>query len=287
MIAAERKVILKVERGLSILRYRTDAAFALSGAAAPQVVVAGASPGISLVCAPGEPFGELPAPGRTLIAVAEADGVLEILVRAAGPGGSLAAELELTHLQAAAPALPIETPLRPDLPPGGAEFVIRAHVSLRGDVAAPRGHWICGPDAPGRIEGIEMRGVAADLPLEYQVATAGRAAGWSPWTPAGTYAGSRGKALPLIGLRVRLTDGAAPDLVLRGDGVFLGSAVVTQRGREIELVGASPLDPLVGIRLDFASVASAPAPRIDTAPARQPSRLRVFRRTAPREAEAA
>ena len=282
MIASERRATLNVDRGLSTLTYRVDP---LAGAGEPPTVeVIGASPGLSLVSAPGEPLGVLGAPGRAMVVVADAPGTIELVLRAARPGGSLAAQLDLTRLDAPAPAPEIR--LRPDLPEGGNEFLLRAHVSLRGDVAAPRGHWICGPDAPGRIEGIEMRGVAATLALEYQVATAGRGAGWSPWTPAGSYAGSRGKALPLIGLRVRLLPDAAPGLVLKADGVFLGSPVVTQRGREVELSGTTPLDPLVGVRLDFAPAPASSAPLDRMPPVRQPSRLRVFRRPA-REAQAA
>mgnify|MGYP004523097173 CR=1 FL=1 len=282
MTGTERRATLKVERGLSTLHYRGEPSV---GDAPPSVEVVSTSPGVSLLAAPGEPFGVLSGPGRALVVVAEAPGSIEIAV-AGGRSGS-DPRLELTRVGAESePAAPPELRLRPDLPEGGVEFLLRAHVSLRGDLAAPRGHWICGPDAPGRIEGIEMRGVAADLPLEYQVASAGRDAGWSPWAKAGTYAGTRGKALPIIGLRVRFLPDAAPGLALRADGVFLGASVVTRTGREIELAGPTPLDPLVGVRLDFARAAPMRDAGRPAAPVRQPSRLRIFRRPVP-EAQAA
>ncbi|RIY02710.1 hypothetical protein D3218_04975 [Aureimonas flava] len=276
----ERRATLRVERGLSALSYRGETPAA---GEAPEVEVVAVSPGLSLLCTPGERPGLLTAPGQVLVVVAHEPGAIDVVMRSTGPGGALPAGLELRRMGAEAEAEAAPAPalrLRPDLPEGGVEFLLRAHVSLRGDIAAPRGHWICGPETPGRIEGIEMRGVAAELPLEYQVASGGRGAGWSPWTPAGAYAGTRGRALPLIGLRVRLLPDAAPGLVLKADGVFLGSSVATRQGREIELVGPTPLDPLVGVRLDFAAAGRATRPAPPT-PVRQPSRLRVFRRPAP------
>ncbi len=275
---SERRATLRVERGLSAFSYRADAL--LSGEA-PEVEVVAVSPGISLLTAPGERPGFLSRPGQVLVVTAEAAGAIDIVMRAKGPGGILPAGLELKRMGAEAEAAPEPAlRLRPDLPDGGVEFLLRAHVSLRGDIAAPRGHWICGPETPGRIEGLEMRGVAAELPVEYQVASGGRGAGWLPWTPAGTYAGTRGRALPLIGLRVRLLPDTAPGLALKADGVFLGSSVSTRQGREIELVGPTPLDPLVGVRLDFVAAARSAGPLPSPTPVRQPSRLRVFRRAA-------
>ncbi|MBB3950208.1 hypothetical protein GGQ76_001499 [Aureimonas jatrophae] len=282
MDASERRAILKVERGLSSLTYRADAGSLGDGPVAEVVAV---SPGLRLVSAPGEPDALLRTPGRVLVIAADQPGTIEVVLRAARAGATLAATLELTRMGAEAEPSP-EPRLRPSLAEGGVEFLLRAHVSLRGDLAAPRGHWICGPDAPGRIEGLEMRAVGEDLPIEYQVAVAGRGAGWSNWTPAGAYAGTRGKALPLIGLRARLTAAAAPGLALRADGAFLGASLVTRRGRDVELLGPTPLDPLVGLRLDFVSALEPVAGSPSMPPVRQPSRLRVFRRPQP-EREAA
>ncbi|WP_279478795.1 hypothetical protein [Aureimonas sp. SK2] len=281
MSGSERRATLRVERGLSALSYRGDP---LAAGEAPEVEVLAVSPGVSLLCAPGERPGILTTPGQVLVVVAETAGAIDVVMRASGATGTLPLGLDLKRMGADADAAPAPSPalrLRPDLPEGGVEFLLRAHVSLRGDIAAPRGHWICGPDTPGRIEGIEMRGVAAELPVEYQVATGGRGAGWSPWTPAGAYAGTRGRAQPLIGLRVRLLPEAAPGLALRADGVFLGSSVSTRQGREIELVGPTPLDPMVGVRLDFVTAGLQTGAAPASTPVRQPSRLRIFRRPSP------
>lgn len=290
MVEQERKAVLQVTRGLHSLVYRYDPAYALDLSVPPIAQVEAASEGLFLVTAPGEAFGTLSAPGKGLVVLAEQDGTLHLTIRAAEAGGSLQASLELTRIEA--PRLSIAAApsrQRPALAPGASEFLVRAHVSLRGDLSSARGEWLCGPALPGRIEGLEVRGVGAECPIEYQVATGGRTGGWSNWFPAGTYAGSRGKALPLIGLRLRLTDAAPADLALRAEALFLGGSPVLRTGREIEFTGPTPLDPLVGLRLDL-----APAIRADTAGdsvARQDNRpenrLRVFRREMPQQAGAA
>lgn len=274
----QRRAVLTVGRGLHTLTYRFDPSFVLALEAAPVVSVVRASEGISILSAPGAEFGVLSEPGQGLVVLAEQDGTMELVLRPSAPGGSVDAELALTRVEAPRPALSRGAPQRSALPDGAAEFLVRAHVSLRGDVSGGRGSWIGGPEAPGRIEGLEIRGIGGELALEYQVATAGRTGGWSAWMPAGTYAGSRGKAIPLIGLRLRLKESAPAHLELKAEALFLGASPIARRGREIEFVGASPLDPLVGIRLDLAAAAigerSAP-------PVPASGRLRVFRRTQP------
>ncbi|ALN74901.1 hypothetical protein [Aureimonas sp. AU20] len=284
MVGQERKAVLKVTRGLHSLVYRFDPAYALDLSVPPIARVEAASEGIFLVTAPGEEFGTLSAPGKGLVVLAEQDGTLHLTIQACQSGGSLDASLELSRIEAqrlsvAAPSSRQRTPLTP----GASEFLVRAHVSLRGDLSAARGEWLCGPALPGRIEGLEVRGVGTECPVEYQVATGGRTGGWSSWFPAGAYAGSRGKALPLIGLRLRLTDAAPSDLMLRGEALFLGGSPVVRSGREIEFTGPSPLDPLVGLRLDMVPLVrgetvSDPVGRQDNRPE---NRLRVFRREMP------
>ena len=280
----ERKAVLKVTRGLHSLVYRFDPAYALGLSVPPIACVEAASEGLFLVSAPGEAFGVLSEPGKGLVVLAEQDGTLHIAIRASEENGSLQAALELTRIEA--PRLSVAAPAgrqRAPLAPGASEFLIRAHVSLRGDLSAPRGDWLCGPALPGRIEGLDIRGVGTDCPIEYQVATGGRTGGWSNWIPAGTYAGSRGKALPLIGLRLRLTEAAPADLVLRGEALFLGGSPLSRSGRDIEFTGPSPLDPLVGLKLDMARASqdarsTGLAAQQDNRPG---NRLRVFRRETP------
>ncbi|HEY0205783.1 MAG TPA: hypothetical protein VGC15_16690 [Acetobacteraceae bacterium] len=96
-----------------------------------------------------------------------------------------------------------------------------AHIQTRGDVGERFGEWV-GERGSGKwIEGFGIAptsGVAlADI--EYQVVL-GR--GWlSPWVEGGQYCGSRGMALPILGLRVRLRGAAAEAFELRYSASFI------------------------------------------------------------------
>ncbi|GBR34284.1 hypothetical protein NKW55_03065 [Gluconobacter kondonii] len=104
---------------------------------------------------------------------------------------------------------------------------ISAHIQRRGDVTGGIGHWMGVPGSQGWIEGFSIapeNGVpVADI--EYQ-AVLGK--GWlSPWAEGGQYCGSRGMALPILGLRVRLKGESAKTLKIRltasfTDGTRLG-----------------------------------------------------------------
>jgi Clostridial hydrophobic W len=80
-----------------------------------------------------------------------------------------------------------------------------AHIQRTGDVVGTIGDWIGIRGSRLWIEGfaINPRSVVAADKIEYQ-AVLGR--GWlSPWISGGRFCGSRGMALPLLGLRIRLT----------------------------------------------------------------------------------
>ena len=79
-----------------------------------------------------------------------------------------------------------------------------AHIQERGDVGAMLGEWLGERGSKRWIEGFGISPVHEIAPadLEYQ-AVLGR--GWlSPWVEGGQFCGSRGMALPILGLRVRL-----------------------------------------------------------------------------------
>ncbi len=86
---------------------------------------------------------------------------------------------------------------------------VSAHVQRRGDVVAPLGEWIGDRGSQRWIEGFGIlpAGELSPEDIEYQ-AVLGR--GWlSPWVEGGQFCGSRGMALPILGLRVRLRGAAA------------------------------------------------------------------------------
>ena len=113
--------------------------------------------------------------------------------------------------QAPAPARvappPAAAPANPPAAAGPRE--ISAHVQRRGDVFVAVGDWIGDRKSQRWIEGFAIapqNGIALE-DLEYQ-AVLGR--GWlSPWVEGGQFCGSRGMALPILGLRVRLRGTAA------------------------------------------------------------------------------
>lgn len=94
---------------------------------------------------------------------------------------------------------------------GPAVMEVLAHVQGRGDMGVMIGDWIGDRGSKRWIEGFgiapsDASGIAA-TDIEYQ-AVLGR--GWlSPWVEGGQFCGSRGMALPLLGLRLRLRGATA------------------------------------------------------------------------------
>jgi len=111
----------------------------------------------------------------------------------------------------------LETGARQAAPVAGAmpgqiapqEVDLLAHVQSQGDVGARLGTWLGERGSKRWIEGFAIApasGIPAD-DVEYQ-AVLGR--GWtSPWVEGGQFCGSRGMALPILGLRVRLRGATA------------------------------------------------------------------------------
>jgi hypothetical protein len=90
-----------------------------------------------------------------------------------------------------------------------ADADIVAHVQRTGDMPGKIGDWVGTQGSRQWIEGFSMAPRAGVKPtdIEYQ-AVLGR--GWlSPWIEGGNFCGSRGMALPLLGLKVRLKGNAA------------------------------------------------------------------------------
>ena len=118
-----------------------------------------------------------------------------------------------------------------------------AHIQTRGDVTTGFGDWLGEPGSNNWVEGFALtapEGMAAG-DLTYQ-AVLGR--GWlSPWVEAGQYCGSRGMALPLLGLRVRLTGEAAELYEVRVEASFVGGAKAGPAGND-ETCEAETLAPL-------------------------------------------
>jgi hypothetical protein len=160
---------------------------------------------------------------------------------------------------------------------------VLAHVSHRGDVTAKQGEWICGPDLPIAIEGIQIEwpNRPAGVELTYAVAAGGREPRRFECNSGG-FAGSRGCAAPLVGVQAGLSGPRADQFELRCDALFLAAPVLSRRGRTVSLAGPTGHEPLVGLRLSVEPRALQPArtQTPDNAAARtvrEPGSVRVYR----------
>ena len=135
----------------------------------------------------------------------------------------------------------------PGVAPPRVKLDIIAHIQGRGDIGAVFGEWLGEAGSGKWIEGF---GVApsngVDLAdIEYQVVL-GR--GWlSPWVEGGQFCGSRGMALPILGLRVRLRGEAAKLFELRYSGSFVDGSSVgpVDAGEACESDELSPVEALM------------------------------------------
>jgi len=148
----------------------------------------------------------------------------------------------------------VKAPAAPPAPGGKAE--IAAHIQRRGDVLARIGEWMGVPESQAWIEGF---GIAPEsgVPvqdIEYQ-AVLGK--GWlSPWAEGGQYCGSRGMALPILGLRVRLKGESAKTHDLRLTATFTdGTRVGPLDGTEA--AEAESLAPLEAFLVEIVPAGSA------------------------------
>ena len=141
---------------------------------------------------------------------------------------------------------------------------VMAHIQSTGDVGVLLGEWVGTRGSKAWIEGFALRpreGVAPD-DIEYQ-AVLGR--GWlSPWVEGGKFCGSRGMALPLLGIRIRLKGAAARNWRCTYEATFVDGSTAGPVGAE-EACEAESLAALEAFRVEL-------HPREDAAPGeRQPA----------------
>ena len=84
-------------------------------------------------------------------------------------------------------------------------FSILGHLSRRGDVEVAAGEWLGGPQLPRAIEGLEIRAPqGSNTRIEMQVLVGTDPPRWLDWVAHGVFVGTRQRALPLSGIRLRL-----------------------------------------------------------------------------------
>ena len=155
---------------------------------------------------------------------------------------------------------------------GGEPPAVVAHVQRTGDVGAKIGDWLGTRGSKQWIEGFAVvppHGIAA-ADVEYQ-AVLGR--GWnSPWMEGGKFCGSRGMALPLLGLRLRLKGEAAKAFRLSYAASFVDGTEVgpVNAGEACETGDLAPLEAIQVLLEPRAAaevpIAKPPATRKTAAP---------------------
>ncbi len=155
------------------------------------------------------------------------------------------------------PAMP-ENPAPLAAAPAPVPMDIMAHIQTRGDVGAKFGTRLGDAGSQNWIEGFAIAAPEGINPadLSYQ-AVLGR--GWlSPWVDAGDYCGSRGMALPLLGLRVRLTGAAAEAYDLSCEVSFIDGTSAGPVGSDETCEGEN-LAPLESILINLTPKNRKPA----------------------------
>ncbi|HET9019924.1 MAG TPA: hypothetical protein VFN46_10065 [Acetobacteraceae bacterium] len=167
-----------------------------------------------------------------------------------------------------------------------------AHIQERGDVGAMLGEWMGERGSKKWIEGFGISPTHEITPadIEYQ-AVLGR--GWlSPWVEGGQYCGSRGMALPILGLRLRLRGQAAETHEAFISATFLdGSAAgPVPAGEACEAPSLAPIEAFQVVirRRATAAAPAAPAAAVAAAPsageAKAPARKAAAKPKKPAEA---
>lgn len=238
---------IRVTQGLFVLRYVASKA----GLNAPTLGVdtANAS-GVDLIWPNTSIAGRLVTPGDGLVVRASRDGFITVSVTPSHRNGSRDAELVLERVSTTMlQAVPDEAG-RPAAGPVDA-IEILAHVARRGDVLVRSGQWICGPDLPMAIEGIEIRWPDRPDGIDIMARATVNSRGLRTLAdqPTGAFLGTRGRAAPITALSLTMTGPGAKDYLLRCDALFLGLPVMTASGTSCVLRGTTGLEPLVGLRL--------------------------------------
>jgi hypothetical protein len=280
----ERGSTLSVSRGLHAFRY-----LEFQGTGVPAVArLIPPAEGVTLLDMPGREDGLLLRPGDCVVVRAERPSELVVGLRRGSADGSLDASFRLEAIAVAEDAAasratsvvaPVPVVAAPSAPRG---FI--AHVSRRGDVPFEQDVWVGGPDAPAAIEGLEIVGDSRPSVLELQVLVGARPPRWSEWVGAQQFAGTRGQGLSLVGVRMRVAPEAS--LEVSAEALFLGALVESKRGRQIEFLSGSGIDPLVGLKVSLQSrqriADDKPSPSFEAVARDREPRVRVFRASAGR-----
>lgn len=281
--------IVDVDKGLVIVRYAT-AADEIRPPKIEVLVNPKDEKHIEIISNPLHSEAVLWQPGACLVVRAMQPGKLLVEVVPVDDDGSTAATVKVEMLsQGEAP----EARLTPQAPaaavgigssPGAKSHVdldrlkIIGHVAGIGDVTARADEWLAGPSAPARIEGLLIiwPGKPDDLDIRYCVKLARPHAVSGRMMGLGAYAGTRGRALPIVSIRLEISGAAASAFRLVSEAAFLSAPIARTSGKQIEMSGPTGREPLVGFRLRLDEI-NIPLQPMLTPAARSQGRVRVFR----------
>jgi hypothetical protein len=269
-----------VQRGLMLVRYATA-----DDEHRPPKVAVMVNPkderNVELVLNPDHKQAVMWQPGSSLVVRARKPTKLLIEVAAIEDGGSTAATIKIETLtQGEASPSRMDQRARDTRSNELTGLRVLGHVAGIGDVQSGPDQWIAGPDAPARIEGIsiELRDKPSDLDLRYAVRLARPHEASGRFMSLGDYAGSRGRALPIIGIALELVGPAAEKFQLSAEAAFLSAPLRRSVGRQIDLSGPTGREPLVGFRMRVEEVNIPLRPALQSEVRNKLSgRVRVFR----------
>jgi hypothetical protein len=269
---------ITIDRGLFLVRY----AAAENQEQPPRVRLSAdtsSKKDITFVLCPDESEPVLWEPDTCLVVRATTAGKLGVQVIPTEEGGSTAATVRIEPIsQGKVAAPPMSNGTMHDLD----ALRLLGHVTGLGDVTVTADEWIGGPSSPMRIEGIaiDWPEQPPDLQIRYAVKTARPMPASGQTTELGSFAGTRGRAMPIVGLMLELSGPAAARHQFCVEAIFLGSPATRIVSNRVVASGPTGREPLVGLRLSLNSVEAAE--EIETkAPLNQhgaaPERVRVFR----------
>jgi hypothetical protein len=286
----EQQQMVAINRGLFVVRYAT----AEDDQKPPKILLApdpASTDDINFLLHPDYTEAVLWQPDSCLVVRATAAAKLCVHVIPTHKGGSSAATVRIEPLNQGNSAPRLKPAKKRSNADDVDNFRMLGHVTGIGDVVVNANEWIAGPSAPSRIEGISLdwQGKPSNLDIRYAVKTAKPQATTGRKMGLGSFAGTRGKAMPIVGLTLELSGPGAANFQFSGEAVFLGSPVTRMTGKRVVVSGPTGREPLVGLRLCVEKMAVA-ARAAKSAPASKPrqseSRVRVFR-SHPKQAQPA
>jgi len=279
MERTRQRQTIAVNRGLFLVRY----AAAEDNVRPPIVTLAPASApseNFDFLLHPDHHEAVLWQPDSCLIMRTFEPGNLSVEVKASYDGGSAAATVRiepLTQGRSPVTAKTANTSKAPRLD----SFRILGHVTGLGDQEVSADHWLAGPSAPSRIEGISIKwpDKPPDLDIRYAVKTAKPQPTSGIAVGVGAFSGTRGKTMPIVALFLEMSGSGGENLQFVADALFLGAPTKRIIGKRIVVSGPTGREPLVGLRISVSIAAAkqkAPAKTSKDQSGEPTDEIRVF-----------